>query len=225
MEAQIAQFTELSPLEPQGPPTGTADPVSGAPCIYVVDDDQSMREALTGLFRSVGYRVQVFGSAAEFMKAFIDGSRCLVLDVRLPGISGLNLQSHLNRDQISIPIIFMTGYGDIPMSVRAMKAGAIDFLPKPFRDQDLLDAVARALDTDRKRRDAEQSVSVVRAAFESLTAREREIMKLVASGLMNKQVAGKLGLSEITVKVNRCNVMKKMAARSLAELVRMAQRV
>ena len=192
-------------------------------CIYVIDDDRSVRDALSSLFRSVGYKVQLFESTGDFMQAKrVDANSCLVLDIRLPGVSGLDLQSHLNREQILIPIIFMTGHGDIPMSVRAMKAGAIDFLAKPFRDQDMLDAVAAALESDRKRREADQSVSAVRSAFETLTPREREIMTFVTSGLMNKQVAGKLGLSEITVKIHRANVMKKMACQSLADLVRMA---
>ena len=194
-----------------------------APCIYVIDDDRSVRDALSSLFRSVGYKVQLFESTGDFMQAKrVDANSCLVLDIRLPGVSGLDLQSHLNREQILIPIIFMTGHGDIPMSVRAMKAGAIDFLAKPFRDQDMLDAVAAALESDRKRREADQSVAAVRSAFETLTPREREIMTFVTSGLMNKQVAGKLGLSEITVKIHRANVMKKMACQSLADLVRMA---
>ena len=193
------------------------------PCIYVIDDDRSVRDALSSLFRSVGYKVQLFESTSEFIQAKrLDANSCLVLDIRLPGVSGLDLQSHLNREQIQIPIIFMTGHGDIPMSVRAMKAGAIDFLAKPFRDQDMLDAVTAALETDRKRRHADQSVAAVRSAFETLTPREREIMQFVTSGLMNKQVAGKLGLSEITVKIHRANVMKKMACQSLADLVRMA---
>jgi FixJ family two-component response regulator len=204
------------------PPSLTV--IADAPGVYIVDDDQSVREALGSLFRSVGYQVHLFGSTDDFLKAKLaDSSSCLVLDVRLPGLSGLDLQNHLQREGVHIPIIFMTGHGDIPMSVRAMKAGAVDFLPKPFRDQDMLDAVGNALDADRKRRGEERSLAVVRAAFETLSPREREIMQLVTSGLMNKQVAGKLNLSEITVKVHRANVMKKMSAHSLADLVRMAE--
>jgi FixJ family two-component response regulator len=205
------------------PPSAQAAAAATEPCIYIVDDDQSVRDALSSLFRSVGYKVQLYGATAEFMQAKrSDGNSCLVLDIRLPGASGLDLQTHLNREQIPIPVIFMTGHGDIPMSVRAMKAGAIDFLAKPFRDQDMLDAVANALDADRKRRDADGSMTAVRAAFETLTSREREIMTAVTAGLMNKQVAGNLGLSEITVKIHRASVMKKMGCQTLADLVRMA---
>jgi FixJ family two-component response regulator len=208
----------------KGNTPSSASATPDGPCIYIIDDDQSVRDALSSLFRSVGYRVQLFGSTNEFSQATrVDANSCLVLDIRLPGASGLDLQSQLNREQIPIPVIFMTGHGDVPMSVRAMKAGAVDFLPKPFRDQDMLDAVANALDTDRKRREADQSVATVRSAFETLTAREREVMQFVTSGLMNKQVAGKLGLSEITVKIHRSNVMKKMGCQSLADLVRMAE--
>jgi FixJ family two-component response regulator len=192
-------------------------------CIYVIDDDQSVRDGLSSLFRSVGYNVQLFVGTADFMRATrSDANSCLVLDIRLPGASGLDLQNHLNREHIPIPVIFMTGHGDIPMSVRAMKAGAIDFLAKPFRDQDMLDAVASALETDRKRRTAESSVAQVRTAFGTLTNREREIMTAVTAGLMNKQVAGNLGLSEITVKIHRANAMKKMGCTTLADFVRMA---
>jgi FixJ family two-component response regulator len=192
-------------------------------CIYIIDDDQSIRDGLSSLFRSVGYSVELFAATADFMRAKrSDANSCLVLDIRLPGASGLDLQNHLNRERIAIPVIFMTGHGDIPMSVRAMKAGAIDFLAKPFRDQDMLDAVATALETDRKLRAAESSVAQVRAAFETLTSREREIMIAVTAGLMNKQVAGNLGLSEITVKIHRANAMKKMGCTTLADLVRMA---
>jgi FixJ family two-component response regulator len=202
----------------------STQPGQDGPCIHVVDDDQSVRDALSSLFRSVGYRVQLYGSTNDFIQARrADANSCMVLDIRLPGASGLELQSHLNREQIPIPIIFMTGHGDIPMSVRAMKAGAVDFLAKPFRDQDMLDAVATALEADRKRRAADQSVAGVRAGYESLTPREREVMTMVTAGLMNKQVAGELGLSEITVKIHRSNVMKKMACHSLADLVRMAE--
>ena len=212
--------------------TPPAAPVyaTNAPCIYIVDDDQSVRDALSSLFRSVGYQVQLFGATQAFIEAKravgdSGGNSCLVLDIRLPGASGLDLQSHLNQAQIPIPVIFMTGHGDIPMSVRAMKAGAIDFLAKPFRDQDMLDAVANALEADRKRREADGSMAAIRAAFATLTSREREVMVFVTKGLMNKQVAGNLGLSEITVKIHRASVMKKMGCQSLADLVRLASRL
>lgn len=192
--------------------------------VYVVDDDQSMQTSLAGLFRSMGFSVRVFGSAAEFLDAKLPNVvSCLVLDVRLPGVNGLEFQEALTKAAIYIPIIFITGHGDIPMSVKAMKAGAIDFLPKPFREQDMLDAVIRAMNQDRDRREAEKAVSKLRRRFESLTPRERDVFALVVSGLMNKHVAYRLQVSEITVKIHRGQAMRKMEARSLADLVRMAE--
>lgn len=192
------------------------------PIVRIVDDDPSMRRALTNLFQSVGLKVEAFGSAAEIMDAKAPAvPSCLVLDIRLPGSSGLDLQADLAKANIHTPIIFITGHGDIPMTVRAMKSGAVDFLTKPVRDQDMLDAVQAALERDRKRRDAEKSVSGVRSRFESLSTRQRDVLSLVASGLMNKQVAAELGLAEITVKIYRGQIMRKMGAKSLADLVRM----
>jgi len=191
--------------------------------VFVIDDDVAMRATLSSLFRSVGLRVELFGSAHEFAQIKMpDVASCLVLDIRLPGVSGLDFQAELAEADIRIPIIFMTGHGDIPMSVKAMKAGAIDFLTKPFRDQDILDAVIRAIERDQKRRDSEKAVSELRILFDSLTSREREVMTLVAAGLMNKQIAAKLGITEITVKVHRGHMMRKMKARSLVDLAGMA---
>jgi FixJ family two-component response regulator len=194
------------------------------PIVLVVDDDISMRKALTNLFESVGLRVKVFGSAAEILQANPpEVPSCLVLDIRLPGSSGLDLQSDLAEANIHTPIIFITGYGDIPMTVQAMKSGAVDFLTKPVREQDLLDAVRAAIERDRKRRELEKTVSELRSRLESLTPRERNVLALVASGLLNKQVAGELGLAEITVKIYRGQVMRKMGAKSLADLIRMSE--
>jgi FixJ family two-component response regulator len=182
-----------------------------------------MREALQSLFRSVGLRVEVFGSASELLQSSLPNvASCLVLDIRLPGVSGLDFQVELAEAGIHIPIIFMTGHGDIPMSVQAMKAGAVDFLTKPFRHQEMLHAVNRALAADRKRREEEKTVSDLRVLFESLTPREREVLVLVTAGLVNKRIAAELGVSEITVKVHRSHVMRKMRTRSLAHLVRIA---
>jgi FixJ family two-component response regulator len=194
--------------------------------VFVVDDDASMRQALTSLLQSVPLRVEAFGSVADFLKERRLGNgiaaACLILDVRLPGVSGLDFQAELARADTHLPIIFITGYGDIPMTVRAMKAGAVEFLTKPFREQDLLDAVQLALQRDRDRRIQESAVFETRARFEALTHREQEVFGLVTTGLMNKQIAGELGVSEITAKVHRGNAMRKMGARSLADLVRMA---
>jgi FixJ family two-component response regulator len=194
------------------------------PIVCVIDDDVAMRATLSSLFRSVGLRVELFGSAHEFTQIKMpDVASCLVLDIRLPGVGGLDFQAELAEADIRIPIIFMTGHGDIPMSVKAMKAGAIDFLTKPFRDQDILDAVTKAIERDQKRRDSEEVVSELRIRFDSLTSREREVMKLVPAGLMNKQIAAELGITEITVKVHRGHMMQKMKARSLIDLVQMAE--
>ena len=191
--------------------------------VFVIDDDVAVRATLSSLFRSVGLRVELFGSAREFAQIKMpDVASCLVLDIRLPGVSGLDFQAELAEADIRIPIIFMTGHGDIPMSVKAMKAGAVDFLTKPFRDQDILDAVIRALERDQKRRDSQKTVSELRILFDSLTSREREVMTHVADGLMNKQIAAKFGITEITVKVHRGHMMRKMKARSLIDLLGMA---
>lgn len=192
--------------------------------VFVIDDEASQREALSSLFRSVGLQVDLFASAPEFLASRRpDVASCLVLDVRLPGPSGLDFQAELARANIHIPIVFMTGHGDIPMTVRAMKAGAVEFLPKPFRDQDMLDAVRAGLELDRKRRGDANEVAGLKSRFDSLTPREQEIMRFVTCGLMNKQIAGEIGVSEITVKVRRGSLMRKMGAKSLAELVAMAE--
>ena len=193
------------------------------PTVFVVDDDSSMRDALKNLFRSVGLNVETFGVAQEFLsKQRSKGPGCLVLDVRLPDVSGLDLQRQLADANIQIPIVFITAHGDIQMSVRAMKAGAVEFLTKPFRDQDLLDAVQQALDRDRATRVSEGQQAETRARYESLSPREREVMGLVVSGLLNKQIAGTLGTSEATVKMHRGHMMQKMKADSVVELARMA---
>jgi len=194
------------------------------PIVFVVDDDPSVCEALSSLFRSVGLRVELFGSAAEFLQRQTpDSASCLVLDIRLPGVGGLDFQHQLLKANIRIPIIFVTGHGDVPMSVRAMKAGAVDFLAKPFRDQDMLDAVSAAIQRDQQVRETEGAVEVLRAAYALLSAREQEVMSLVTSGLLNKQVAARLGRSVITIKIHRGRVMRKMGAKSLVGLVKMAE--
>ena len=192
--------------------------------VHIVDDDAPLRAAISSLLRSVGLNVADYSSVAQFLaQPRPEVASCLLLDVRLQGISGLDFQAELNRDGVPLPVVFMTGHGDIPMSVRAMKAGAHDFLAKPFRDQDLLDAVNLALASDRHRRTRDQAAQAMHDCYATLTPREREIMGLAASGLMNKQIAGDLGTSEITVKIHRGNAMRKMQARTFADLVRMAE--
>ena len=205
------------------PPASQA-PTGEESIVFVIDDDQLTRGALSSLFRSVGLSVKAFASATELLEYPLPGvPSCLVLDVRLPRVSGFDLQAELGRLGVSLPIIFVTGFGDVPMSVRAMKAGAVDFLTKPFRDQDMLDAVTGALERDRKRLREERSNSDMRAGFASLTPRERQVMSLVTAGLMNKEVAARIGISEMTVKIHRGHVMRKMGTKSLADLVLVAE--
>jgi FixJ family two-component response regulator len=197
-----------------------------APIIFVVDDDMLMRKALSTLIRSAGFNVVLFSSAAEFLaQKSPEAPACLVLDVNLPDMSGMELQQELAQKHNNIPIIFITGHGDIPMSVRAMKAGAVEFLPKPFRDQDLLDAIQQAVKRDAKALEQRSEVAKLQSRYELLTPREREVMGLVIRGMLNKQIAGQLGAAEITIKVRRGQVMQKMQAESLADLIRMAGRL
>ncbi|WP_337270411.1 response regulator transcription factor [Oryzifoliimicrobium ureilyticus] len=194
------------------------------PIVFIVEDDDELRMSLDSLFRSVGLTTSMFGNAREFLDARKpDVTGCLVLDVRLPGQSGLDFHDQLMKAGASLPVVFITGHGDIPMTVRAMKAGAVDFLPKPFRDQDMLDAVAAALAIDRNRRQEEAELRGLRKRYTELSLRERQVMSLVTTGLMNKQVAGKLLLSEVTVKIHRGHAMRKMGAKNLADLIKMAE--
>ena len=204
-------------MKPRGEPS---------PMVFVIDDDEALRESLQSLFESMGLQVKAFSSTAQFLQSKLpDVPSCLVLDVRLPGVSGLDFQAEMAKANIQVPVIFITGHGDIPMTVRAMKAGAIEFLTKPLREQDLLDAVQAGLQRDRARRENQQAVSKLRAQYDALTPREQQIIGYVTSGLMNKQIAAEINVSEITVKVHRGNAMRKMGVKSLAELVRMADQL